>query len=402
MTTRVFTNAHLFDGATAETRSGSWLAVDTETGKIVDLGQGTAPTGDETVDLGDDFIMPGLINVHTHTMMNAINNKVSLLTEAEVTVNSLTNLRRLLQTGVTYVRECGSAFSVDTKLRALQLTGTLGYPAPGIVPSGRPMSITGGHGDFLMGARAETTWGHLVDSPDEMRQAVREEFRAGARNIKLMATGGVMSEADEIDDTELTVEEMRVAVEESHAKSRTVCAHAEGAEGIHNAIVAGVDSIEHGSLITDEDAELMKRNGQYLTPTLIAAWGIKEYGAGRIPEYMMRKTEAFVDDYFEHIGRAARIGVKISFGTDAGTPFNDFTDTPFELQLYTQVGISNEDALFAAGRNSAELLHIDDEYGTLEPGKYADFLVLDADPLADVAAVAQTDKQVYQHGERVF
>jgi imidazolonepropionase-like amidohydrolase len=235
-----------------------------------------------------------------------------------------------------------------------------------------------------------------------MCKAVRKAFKYGAKNIKVMATGGVMSATDEIDDTELSLEELQMAVKEAHSKHMTVAAHAEGANGIHNAVLAGVDSIEHGSYVTDEDIQLMKEKGIYLTPTLIAGYTIPKYGEGKLPKYMLDKANSFLKTYFERIGAAIKAGVKISFGTDAGTPFNDFSATPFELQLLTEVGATNEQALMAASQNSAHLLHIDEDYGTLEVGKFADFLVLDENPLDKIEAVQQDDKTVYQHGVKVY
>ncbi len=245
--------------------------------------------------------------------------------------------------------------------------------------------------------------GYLTDSPDEMRASVRQAFKKGAKNIKLMATGGVMSATDQIDDIELSLPELKTAVEEAHSKHMTVAAHAEGEKGIHNAVLAGgVDSVEHGSYVSDEDIELMIKQGTFLTTTLIAAYTIPKYGEGKLPQYMLDKANAFMDKYFERIGAAIKAGVKISFGTDAGTPFNGFKDTSFELELLTRVGATNAQALFAATKNAAELMHIDNEYGSLAAGKYADFIVLDTDPLADIKAVQQEDKGVYKKGVKQF
>ncbi|GAJ26274.1 aryldialkylphosphatase related protein [Liquorilactobacillus sucicola DSM 21376 = JCM 15457] len=333
-------------------------------------------------------------------MMNPLTNKLEYLSETEVAYQALKNLKELLKSGVTYIRDCGCAFDVDIKLAKLQNEGV--FDGTEIMPSGRPMSMTGGHGDFVEGWDGETTWGYLTDSPDDMRKAVRQAFKIGAKNIKLMATGGVMSATDQIDDIELSLEELKIAVEEAHSKHMTVSAHAEGEKGIHNAVLAGVDSIEHGSYVSDEDIELMLAQGTFLTPTLIAAYTIPKYGKGKLPQYMLDKASAFMDKYFERIGAAIKAGVKISFGTDAGTPFNGFKDTTFELELLTSVGASNEQALFAATKNAAELLHIDKEYGSLEVGKYADFIVLDADPLENIKAVQQEDKSVYKKGIKKF
>ncbi|WP_238334029.1 amidohydrolase family protein [Companilactobacillus halodurans] len=251
----LYKNFGLFDGEKAETQPDAWFIIDDETGEIEKLGFKNAPDTEKVVDLAGKFVMPGLINTHVHLMMNAITNKLEYLSEAEVTFTALNNLKEALKAGVTYVRDCGCAFDVDIKLHKLQEEGQLGGTE--IVPSGRPMCITGGHADFTEGIDGETTWGNLVDSPDEMRHAVRREFKLGAKNIKVMATGGVMSSTDQIDDVEFSMEELKTAVEEAHTKHMTIAAHAEGTVGIHNAILAGVDSIEHGCLISDDDIELM-------------------------------------------------------------------------------------------------------------------------------------------------
>lgn len=399
MTQTLYKNFNLFDGEEVSIQKNAWFIVDDESGKIVKLGFNDPQSAEKTVDLEGKYVMPGLVNAHTHIMMNPQTNKLNYLSEAEVTFTALNNLKELLQSGVTYVRDCGCAFDVDIKLRRLQEDGQLGGTE--ILPSGRPMSMTGGHGDFTEGLDGETTWGNLVDSSDEMRKAVRREFKLGAKNIKVMATGGVMSATDQIDDTELSVEEIKTAVEEAHSKHMTVAAHAEGANGIHNAIVAGVDSVEHGSYITDEDIDLMLEKNIYLSPTLIAAYTIPEYGEGKLPQYMLDKAKSFIKDFYARIGVAAKAGVKLTLGTDAGTPFNGFKDTTKELELLTSVGATTEQALHASW-NSAKLLGISDDYGSLKEGKVADFLVLDNDPVADVKAVQQTDKAVYKKGVKVF
>lgn len=399
MTQTLYKNFKLFDGNKFKIQENAWFVVDNESGKITKLGFNESPDMENAVDLKNKYVMPGLVNAHTHIMMNPQTNKLNYLSEAEVTFTALKNLKELLKSGVTYVRDCGCAFDVDIKLRRLQDEGQLGGTE--IMPSGRPMSMTGGHGDFTEGLDGETTWGNLVDSQDKMRKAVRREFKLGAKNIKVMATGGVMSATDQIDDTELTEEEIATAVEEAHSKHMTVAAHAEGANGIHNAVVAGVDSIEHASYITDEDIEQVLKKGIYVSPTLIAAYTIPEYGEGKLPQYMLDKANAFIKDFYERIGACVKAGVKLTLGTDAGTPFNDFKDTAKELELLTTVGATNEQAL-SASINSSKLMGIDDEYGTLEVGKMADFLVLDDDPVEDVKAVQQVDKMVYKKGVKAF
>lgn len=399
--TTVYKNCNLFVGTKDEVLTNAWFEVDDQ-GKITQTGTGTAPKTQQAVDLAGQYVMPGIIDVHTHIMMDPNDGDISFVNETDATVAALQNLQSLLKTGVTYIRDCGCVFDVDIKLNKIAQAGVYQIKGPKICPSGRPMSMTGGHGDFQEGTYGEKNWGYLTDSQDEMRKAVRTAFKHGAKNIKVMATGGVMSPTDQIDDTELSLAEIQTAVEEAHSKHMTVAAHAEGRQGIHNAIVAGVDSVEHGSYVSDEDIELMLEKGTFLTPTLIAGYTIPTYGQGKLPQYMLDKASAFLDDYFANIGKAIKAGVKISFGTDSGTPFNDFTDVPVEFQLMTQVGATNFQALQAAGQSAAQLLKIDEEYGTLEVGKYADFLVLKQNPLADIKAVAQKDKQVYQQGLRQY
>lgn len=396
----IYYNASLFDGKSESVTRDAWFEVSGN--KISQMGTGTpSSNSDNKIDLKSKYVTPGLINAHTHMMMNPVTNKLEYLTETEVAATAIQNLRDLLESGVTYIRDCGCAFNTDIKLRDFAKDHYL--DAPGIVASGRPMSMTGGHGDFKEGAHGEIDWSYLTDSPDEMRKSVRTALKIGADNIKVMATGGVMSAGDNIDDTALTPAEMKVAVEEAHHKGKKVAAHAQGNSGIQNALDAGVDSIEHGIYVNEKQAEYMVKNNVYLVPTLNAAASISKYGRDKLPSYMIRKNDQVKSDFFKNVSMAFKKGVKVIVGTDAGTPFNSFkTGTWEEMQLLVnEIGATPAQALLSATQYAADLLGISDNYGTLETGKFADFLVLNQDPTQSIDAITQDDKSVFKHGKQI-
>ncbi|CAJ1224988.1 amidohydrolase [Levilactobacillus zymae] len=394
MTKKTFFNFTLFDGTNDQNDADAWFTVDTETGRLVNRGHGTPEATDEQVDLNGQYVMPGFFNVHTHVSANPLALNGSDDSESETAVFAWTNLQSLLKSGVTYVRGCGNDYDVDVKLKKLQKSGQLPH-TPHMLTSGKAFSMTGGHGDSPHG-------GHAVDSPDEMRKAVRTAFKNGAESIKVMATGGVMTPNDFMEDAQLSVAEMHVAVEEAHHKRRVVAAHAEGNPGIQNALDAGVDSIEHGFYVNEQEAHQMVQQGTYLTPTLIAEWVIPEFGKGELPDWEVKKAADALDDTYVNMRRAFKLGVKFTCGTDAGTPYNGFDKTPEEFGLLTKLGMTPAQAYQCSSLNSAQLLGVADDYGTLEVGKFADFQVLKNDPLADTANVVQADKQVYLGGHREF
>lgn len=400
--TSVIKHVNLFDGVKEKLQEDSWISFDEKTGKVIQIGVGepAQEKNTEVIDAQGKYLLPGLINAHTHIMLDPIHNKLDHLSETECTVNGINSLQQLLEAGVTYVRDCGCAFDTDIKLSQLMAEGKVSGPQ--IVSSGRPMTMTGGHGDFVEGVDGDAVWGHLTDSVDEMRHAVRTQFKHGAKNIKVMATGGVMSATDEIDDIELSGPELAMAVNEAHSKHMTVASHAQGNLGIQLSLDAGVDSIEHGIYVDEQQAEFMHENNVFLVPTLNASQCIADYGQESLPDYMLRKNDKVKQDFFRNVAMALEKGVKVAIGTDAGTPFNRFDiGTAREIELLVSVGASNAQALLGATRYAAELLRIDDEYGTLEEGKYADMLLLDENPLADVSVLKNGRKEVFQKGKKV-
>jgi imidazolonepropionase-like amidohydrolase len=237
--------------------------------------------------------------------------------------------------------------------------------------------MTGGHGHWL---------GREADGPDDVRKAVREQIKAGADVIKLMATGGVMTPNVEPGIQQLDEDELRAGVAEAHKAGKRTASHAQGSAGVLAAVRAGIDSIEHGFFLTDEIVREMRERGTFFSATLVAARGIAEAPEGTVPEWARLKALAAVDAHAESFTMAYAAGVKLVLGTDAGTPFNHHGQNARELELMVETGLPPTTGLLAATRNGAELLGVLGETGTLEPGKQADLVLVRADATADVRA----------------
>jgi len=321
--------------------------------------------------------MPGIIDCHVHLRSDGVADpraQSASDTDAVAVLRSARNALRTLEAGITTIRDCGSRNGIDFSLRSAAQQGLC--KTPRLVLSGMMICMTGGHG-WPLGLEA--------DGPDGVRRAARSQIKAGADNVKLIASGGILTPGTDIGAPQFTVEEMTAAVEEARAAGKTSCAHAHGTTAIKNAVRAGVDSIEHGYLIDDEGIEMMLERGTYLVATSSAVRNVVKHGvqAGIRPE-VVRKAESAIERHVEGFKRAYKAGVKMAMGTDTGVPFTDHGNNLDELVYLVEMGVSPMEAISISTSRSAELLRMADRIGSLEVGKQADFIVVDGDPLQDI------------------
>ena len=377
-----FASVALFDGRTLKTKQGVLVA----DGRIRWVGAHArapkAAAAATEVDGRGMTLTPGLIDCHVHLCFDGsadfAGEAREMTTDAVATVKAVRNAARTLEHGVTTVRDLGGRGDAVIQVGRAVERGIV--PGPRILAAGRALTITGGHGHTLGIARE-------VDGPDAVRRAVREEIRAGATAIKVIATGGVLTPGITADFTAFTPEELEAAVDEARTWGRVVAAHAIGPTGILQAIAAGVDSIEHGSMLTAEGARLMKERGTFHVPTISAIRGMVEH-PDEVPAYAVEKATMLADLAREGFRRSIRAGVRIACGTDAGTPFNPHGNTPLEIVRMVEWGLTPLKAMRAATSGAAELL-LTPEVGTVEVGKAADLVLFGASPLEDIRAVLE-------------
>ena len=395
--TIVLKAARMFDGKSKALVQNGVVIVQAD--KIVDVGSNLpVPAGAKVIDLGDVTLSPGFMDAHTHLTSDFSGdfNKRRLeqldLNVSEQAIRAVGYARTTVEAGFTTVRDVGSRFVssrefVDVALRNAINKGLIVGPrmlvaTKGIGATGGHFDPTGGFRDFLFGREPDYTDG-IGDGPDQIRKAVRFEVKNGADVIKAAVSGGVLSLADEVDTPQLTPAEMTALVDESHRLRKKVAVHCHGEQAAHEAIDAGVDSIEHGSFMKPETLRLMKQKGTFLTPTLMAS----EYIMAKIDQYpaaLQAKAKAAYNARSEMFRNALKVGVKISFGTDAAVfPHGQNAK---EFALMAGLGMAPVDTLKAATSSDAELLGISEKVGTLEKGKLADVIAMPGDPTVDITA----------------
>jgi len=347
------------------------------------------------IDAGGGYILPGFVDTHVHLAFEGINIARDMATPFSLRFyRSVQYMRRTLEAGITTVRDAGGS-DVGIK-QAVEEHVVLG---PRMQISIMPLTITGGHGDFWMRSGDEF---HLFpsypgvpdgrcDGLDGVRLKVREVLRAGAEVIKIFTTGGVLSPTDHPDFTQFSPEELDVIVREAAYRGGIkVMAHAQGSDGIKNAVRAGVRSIEHGFYLDDEAIELMLERDTFLVPTMIAAVAVLETGKeSGMPEYAIRKVRDVIEAHRDSITRAHKAGVKISMGTDAGVIAHGTNLR--ELGLMVEIGMTPMEAIVAATKTAAQCLGWHDHIGTLQAGKLADIIITRTDPLQNIRSLEKTD-----------
>jgi imidazolonepropionase-like amidohydrolase len=395
--TIVLKAARLFDGKSNALLQNAVVIVQGD--KIVEAGSNLPiPSDAQVIDLGDATLSPGFMDAHTHLTADFSGNYNQRrlqeldLNVSEQAIRATVFARATVEAGFTTVRDLGSRFVgshefVDVALRNSINKGIIVGPrmlvaTKGIGATGGHFDPTNGFRDFLFGRESDFTDG-IANGPDEIRKAVRFEVKNGADVIKAAVSGGVLSLGDEVDAPQLTPAEMTALVDESHRLRKKVAVHCHGDLAAHEAIDAGVDSIEHGSFMKPETLTMMKKKGTFLTPTLMAS----EWIMGKLDNYppaLQAKAKAAYLARSEMFRNAVKTGIKISFGTDAAVfPHGQNAK---EFKLMVDLGMNPIDALKSATANDAELLGVAQKVGTLEKGKLADVIAMTGDPTSDITA----------------
>jgi imidazolonepropionase-like amidohydrolase len=344
-----------------------------------------AQAGDKEIDLRGLTVLPGMIDAHTHLTMNTDFDPYVELTTTPMkeALNGVINANTTLMAGFTTVRNVGATGYSDVMLRDEINAGH--FPGPHMLVSGPPLGITGGHcDDNLLPFEYHLTAGGVADGIAEVQHKVRQNIKYGVDLIKICATGGVLSKGDDPQASQYTLEEMKAIVADAHRLGRKVAAHAHGAQGILWASEAGVDSIEHGSYIDDAGIAEMKKDGTYLVPTLYLEDWMIQYG--HLPPFYQQKMKDVIVVAKKNIKHAVDSGVKIALGTDAAVYPHGLNAHEFDVYV-NQIGMTPLAALQSGTINAADLLGWKDKTGALDPGKWADIIAVNGDPLKDITTL---------------
>ncbi|HWL98242.1 MAG TPA: amidohydrolase family protein [Nocardioidaceae bacterium] len=383
----------MWDGVADQSRPADLVVDEVVTG-VHDPGQARPGADDLVVELDGAFVLPGLVDAHVHLVWSGGADPVAVLQqegEQLTVVRALTNAQQQLRAGVTTVRDLGSSFDIAVTVARAVDRGLC--EGPTVIASGRTVIMTGGHDPF---------WGVFSDGPEACTRAVRQQVSVGAGVIKTAATGGVYgrSEGEQVGQSELTFEELAAISAEAHRLGRRVAAHALGTDGIRNAVLAGIDTVEHGVFLTEDIVEHMRVQGTVLCPTLAVYRTLADGVDGTIPAYATGKATEVTDAHRASFAMALEAGIPIIAGTDAGAPHTPHPSLVTELETLHAYGMTPVQALRAATSTAAAATDAPAGTGTIGAGAPADLLIVTDDPFAHPAALRDV-WGVVRHGHPV-
>ena len=400
MTFKLIKNGTIIDGNGGEPLNGQAILLSENT--IQAIGKAEEIIKDirdvTVIDAKGGYVLPGLIDTHVHVMLRIKNTQAELETPFSIRFfETVHHLKETLESGITTVRDAGYT---DVGVKEAVERGLVAGPRMQV--SITPLTITGGHSDSWMRSGIDITDvtyptmpSGKCDGAEEVVKKVREVLRAGADVVKVHATGGVMSPTDHPDFTQFSQEELEIMVREANfRKGIKVMAHAQGAEGIKNAVRAGIHSIEHGIYLDDEAIELMLERGTYLIPTLLAPVSVLEMAenSDNVPAYALEKAREAADEHRESIAKAYKAGVKIAMGTDAGVMAHGTNLR--ELKLMCDIGMTPMESIIATTKTAATCMGWEDKVGTIETGKLADLVISNQNPLDDIQVLENSNNLI--------
>jgi len=378
---------HLLDSVNGTMLANQMILIEGEVIKDVSANL-TIPDNAKIIDLGSAWVLPGLIDCHTHITSEIENYTEDIFRKSSIDYAVCAHIfaERTLAAGFTACRDVGSAEFIDVALKKAINAGKI--PGPRLFVAGHALSATGGHGD-LSGFSPYLHFDNfngVVDGIDEIRKKVRWNIKYGADVIKFTATAGVLSEEESVGAPQFSLEEMKAIVEEAAMWGRKVAAHAHGTEGIKRAVQAGVTSIEHGSLLDDEAVALMKQHGTFLVPTGYVGGSVVVNGQRwGLPQKLMDKARSINRQKSESMRKAIKGGVKIAYGTDAGVFAHGLNAADFHFLV--ELGMTPMQAIQSATVTAAELLGQTEHLGSVQAGKFADLVAVASDPLQDITVL---------------
>ena len=395
---RVIKGGTLIDGSGSKPVQNSVVVF--ENGEITAVGTADGfrvPEDAEVVDVSGRTVIPGLIDCHIHMDLHGYADTYdeNLVEERLRVVRTVQDMEHTLKQGVTTVRNLGSVNQIDCVVKEAVSRGFC--TGPEIIPCGKILSMTTRGNEYFRGMYRE------ADGGDEVRKAAREQLRAGAEVLKVMATGAVMNPGEAPGAVQFSREEIEAAVEEADKLGYRVAAHAHGKEGIKNAVLAGVRTIEHGTFMDEEIIALLVEHDVFLVPTYVVGYCMKQEGHyDQVPKFMREKEMEIRTNFKSMLGKAVKAGVRIALGTDAGTPFNYHGSNALQLKLYVDDGFFTPvEAIKAGTLTAAEAAGREDRLGSIEPGKQADIVVVDGDCTESLAPLLDAVEIVYKAGRLV-